>query len=90
MLFSSIYRGIWPEFRRPRRGTPHLETLESVGNDLGETRGKIVATRESLQATLDLQETDIPQISHAIVRLERVEAELTRIEGGIMAMEGLR
>ncbi len=54
-----------------------------------EARAKIVATRESLQAALELQEADIPEISQAIARLERVEAELTRIEGGIMAREGL-
>jgi len=48
-----------------------------------------VATRESLQAALELREADIPEISQAIDRLERVGAELTRIEGGIMASEGL-
>jgi hypothetical protein len=69
--------------------TPHLETLETVGQGIDEARAKIVATRESLQSALDLQEADIPEISHAIARLERVEAELTRIEGGIMAREGL-
>jgi hypothetical protein len=69
--------------------TSHLETLETVGEDLDEARAKIVATGESLQAALDLQEADIPEISQAIARLERVEAELTRIEGGIMAREGL-
>jgi hypothetical protein len=67
--------------------TPQLETLETVGQRIDETRAKIVATRESLQAALDIQES--PEISQAIVRLERVEAELTRIEGGIMAREGL-
>ena len=45
-----------------------------------EARAKIVATRESLQAVLELQEADSPEISQAIARLERVEAELTRIE----------
>jgi hypothetical protein len=69
--------------------TPHLETLEVVGQDLDEARAKIVATRESLQSALELQEADIPEISQAIARLERVEAELTRIECGIMAREGL-
>jgi hypothetical protein len=69
--------------------TPQLETLETVGENLDEARAKIVATGESLQAALDLQEADIPEISQAIARLERVEAELARIEGGIMAREGL-
>jgi hypothetical protein len=48
-----------------------------------------VATRESLQAALDLREDDIPEISQALARLERVEAELTRIECGIVGREGL-
>lgn len=70
--------------------TPQLETLETVGEGIDETRAKIVATRESLQAALDLQEADIPEVSQAIARLERVEAELTRIEEAIMVREGLR
>jgi hypothetical protein len=70
--------------------TPHLETLETVSQDLDEARARIVATRESLQAALDLQESDIPEISQAVARLERVEAELTRIEEAIMVREGLR
>jgi hypothetical protein len=48
-----------------------------------------MATRESLQAALELQEADIPEISQAIARLERVEAELDRIEAGIEVREGL-
>jgi hypothetical protein len=70
--------------------TPQLETLETVGEGIDEARAKIVATRESLQAALDLQEADIPEISQAIDLLERVEAELTRIEEAIMVREGLR
>ncbi len=70
--------------------TSRLETLETVGEGIDEARAKIVATRESLQAALDLQEADIPEISQAIARLERVEAELTRIEEAIMVREGLR
>lgn len=69
--------------------TPQLETLERVGDGIDEARAKIVATRESLQAALDLQEADIPEISQTIARLERIEAELNRIESGIMAREGL-
>jgi hypothetical protein len=69
--------------------TPHLETLETDGQGIDEARAKIVVTRESLQAALDLQDADIPEISQAIAWLERVEAELTRIESGIMAREGL-
>jgi hypothetical protein len=70
--------------------TPQLERLETVGEGIDEARAKIVATRESLQAALDIQEADIPEISQAIARLERVEAELTRIEEAIMVREGLR
>ena len=48
-----------------------------------------MATRESLQAALDLQESDVPEISQAVARPERVEAELARIETGIAVREGL-
>ena len=68
--------------------TPHLETLETVGEGIDEARAKIVATRESLQAVLD-RDIDVPEFRQAIARLERIEAELTRIEGGIMVREGL-
>ena len=54
-----------------------------------EARAQIMATRESLQAALELQEADIPEISQATARLERVEAELDRIEAGIAMREGL-
>ena len=49
----------------------------------------MMATRESLQAALELQKADIPEISQAIARLERVEAELDRMEAGIAVREGL-
>ena len=45
-------------------------------------------TRESLQAVLD-RDIDVPEFRQAIARLERIEADLTRIEGGIMVREGL-
>ena len=48
-----------------------------------------MATRESLQAALELQEADRPEISQAIARSERVEAELDRMEAGIAVREGL-
>jgi hypothetical protein len=68
--------------------TPQLKTLETVGQDIDEARAKIVATRESLQAVLD-RGIDVPEFRQSVERLERIEAELTRIEGGIMAREGL-
>jgi hypothetical protein len=40
-----------------------LETLETVGDGIDEARAKIVATRESLQSALDLQEAAIPEVS---------------------------
>jgi tRNA U34 5-carboxymethylaminomethyl modifying GTPase MnmE/TrmE len=70
--------------------TPHLETLETISQDLDEARAKIVATRKSLQAALDFQESDIPEIGQAVARLERMEAELARTEEAIMVREGLR
>ena len=68
--------------------TPHLETVETAGEGIDEARAKIVATRESLQAVLG-REIDVPEFRQAIARLEQIEAELTRIEGGIMVREGL-
>jgi hypothetical protein len=59
--------------------TPHLETLETVGRDLDEARAKLAATRESLQAFLDAQ-GDIPEFRQAVARLERIEAQITKVE----------
>jgi len=70
--------------------TPHLETLETVSQDFDEARTKILTTRESLRAALDLQESTILEISQVVARLERVEAELTRIEKALVVREGLR
>jgi hypothetical protein len=66
----------------PARNDAMLETLETVD------QAKIVETRESLQAVLD-REIDVPEFRQAVARLEWIEAELTRIEGGIMVREGL-
>jgi hypothetical protein len=46
-----------------------------------------MATRESLQPAVELQEADIHEISQA--RLERVEAELDRMEAAIALWHGL-
>jgi hypothetical protein len=61
---------------------------KSIAKSGVEARAQIKATRESLQAALELQEADIPEISQAIARLERVEAELERMEAGIAVREG--
>jgi hypothetical protein len=68
--------------------TPHTEALEAVGQGIDEARVKIVATRESLQAVLD-RDIDVPEFRQAVARLERIEAELSRIEDGIAIREGL-
>jgi hypothetical protein len=68
--------------------TPHLETLETVGQGIDDALAKIVATRESLQAVLD-REIDVPEFRQAIARLVRVEAELDRVEAKIAVREGL-
>jgi hypothetical protein len=68
--------------------TRHTETLEAVGQGIDEARARIVATRESLQPVLD-RDIVVPEFRQAIGRLERVEAELNRIESGIAAREGL-
>jgi hypothetical protein len=72
----------------PARNDAMLETLETVDQGIDEARAKIVETRESLQAVLD-REIDVPEFRQAVARLEWIEAELTRIEGGIMVREGL-
>jgi hypothetical protein len=68
--------------------TRHTETLEAVGQGIDEARARIVATRESFQPVLD-RDIVVPEFRQAIARLERVEAELNRIESGIAAREGL-
>jgi hypothetical protein len=68
--------------------TRPTETLEAVGQGIDEARAWIVATRESLQPVLD-RDIVVPEFRQAIARLERVEAELNRIESGIAAREGL-
>ncbi len=68
--------------------TPHLEMLETIGQDLDEARAKIKATRELLQAVLD-RDIDVPAFRQAIERLERVEADLDRAEAKTVVREGL-
>ncbi len=43
---------------------PHLETLDSVGQGIDESRAKIVETRELLQAVLD-RGIDVPEFREA-------------------------
>ena len=59
--------------------TPQIETLETAGQGLDEARIRIAATLESLQAVLD-RDLDVPEFRQAIGRLERLEAELERID----------
>jgi hypothetical protein len=65
--------------------TPQLDTLETIGSDLEQARQKLQAARHALQAAPG----DDPVIRQAADRLERMEAELDRIESGIAVREGL-
>jgi hypothetical protein len=65
--------------------TPQLDT---VGQDLDEARTKIDAAREAMLAILE-RGIDVPEFQQALDRLDRVEAELERIETGIAVREGL-
>jgi hypothetical protein len=64
------------------------DRLETIGQDLGDARTKIDAAREAMLAILE-REIDIPEFRQAVTRLDRVEAELERIEAGIAVREGL-
>jgi hypothetical protein len=66
----------------------HLETLEAAGEGIDQARARIVETRQGLQAVLD-RNIDVPEFRQAVERLERMEAELDRIEAGIAVREGL-
>jgi hypothetical protein len=62
------------------------DMLETAGQDLDEARAKIVAARQTLQEA----PRDTPEIRQDVTRLERMEAELARVEEAIMIREGLR
>jgi hypothetical protein len=62
--------------------------LETIGQELDEDRTKIEAARDAMLAILG-RDIDAPELRQAVGRLERIEAELERIEGGISVREGL-
>ena len=68
--------------------TPHLEVFETVGQGIDDARTKIVATRQALLAVLDDQGGP-ESVRQSVARLERMEAELVRIEAPIAVREGL-
>ena len=57
------------------------DRLESVSGDLAEARARIDAARTALQGLLDDQEGDLGPVREAMTRLDRMAAELERIEG---------
>lgn len=59
------------------------DTLESASSDLIEARAKIDAARKVLQDALDAQDGDLGSIRQAMARLDRIAAEMGRIEGVI-------
>jgi hypothetical protein len=61
---------------------------QPVGQGLDGARTKIDATREALIAILE-RDIGVPEFRQAIDRLDRVEADLERIEAGIAVRERL-
>lgn len=54
------------------------EILESASDDLAEARAKFEATRAALQAA-----PDAPEIWQALARLDRIAAELGKVENAL-------
>jgi hypothetical protein len=82
----AIRRKIGPDssFLSPEEDRPmpyDQDTLESVSGDLAEARAKIDAARAALQSLLNDQEGDLAPVREAMTRLDRMAAELERIEG---------
>lgn len=61
----------------------HPEPLETVGQNLDEARAKIESTIASLQAVLDTYEGDPEPVKEALCRLERIAAEVVRVEEAV-------
>ena len=65
----------------PRR----LAMLDDIGPDLDEARAKIEATRDALQAALDGQEDPDERLAALVARLDRMAAEVERVEDAVTA-----
>jgi hypothetical protein len=62
--------------------------LKTIGQELDEARTKIEAARDAMLAILG-RDIDAPEFRQAVGRLERIDAELERIEAGFSVREGL-
>jgi predicted nucleic acid-binding Zn-ribbon protein len=62
--------------------------LDDVGPDLDEARAKIEATRDELQAVLDSQEVPDARLAALVARLDRMAAEVGRVEDAVAEAVG--
>ena len=58
---------------------------DDIGPDLDEARARIEATRAALQAALDGQEAPDERLTALVARLDRMAAELERVEDAVTA-----
>ena len=56
------------------------DQLSHVSEGLAEVLARLEAAREDLQPLLDGQDGDLAPVRQAVARLERMEAEVARIE----------
>ena len=56
------------------------DKLAHVSEGLAEVLARLEAAREALQPLLDGQDGDLAPVRQAVARLERMEAEVARIE----------
>jgi hypothetical protein len=62
-----------------------LAMLDDIGPDLDEARARIEATRDALQAALDGQEAPDERLAALVARLDRMAAEVERVEDAVTA-----
>jgi hypothetical protein len=68
-----------------------LDSVETIGLDLEEARAKIDAVREKLRRSLDAQEGDQEAARRSLAWLERLSADVARVEGVVTGrVEGAR
>lgn len=58
-----------------------IDPSEEIGLDLAEARAKIDAVRDKLEKALDGQEGDQESASRSLAWLERLSADVARVEG---------
>src|SRR4051812_2594876 len=65
-----------------------LAMFDDIGPDLDEARAKIEATRAALQAALDGQEAPGERLTALVARLDRMAAEVGRVESAVAEAVG--